>query len=78
MSATGEQFKANARRIASMVRSGTAHFSTLAHAERYYCSKETVEAKLAEGSIFIGKPTLKPGQTLKVDPDGRYHVESPE
>lgn len=59
---------------------GTAHFVSHEAAVSYYDAYEddparAVETKLREGSIHIGKPELKPGQTLSVIDDGtRYAI----
>lgn len=64
---------------------GTSHFTTLAMAIRYYREYEpgssrlevakSVGQKIAEGAIHIGKPELKPGETLSVIDDGaRYAI----
>ncbi len=64
-----------------MTRYGTNCFTTKAAAVRYYrnsgfdCPEYTVEDKLMNGEIRIGKPlTTKTGDELVVI-DGRYHVE---
>jgi len=63
---------------------GTAHFVSKRHAIRYYRNYNyegddgtaAVERKLAEGSIHIGKPALKPGERLlTIDNGTRYAVE---
>lgn len=62
-----------------MTITGTSHFVSMTAAIRYYdqygCSVNEVETKLADGEIHIGKPDLKPGQTLSVIPnEGRYQI----
>jgi hypothetical protein len=63
---------------------GTCHFTTKAAAIRYYSNyngynrgnRIEVERKIAEGEIYIGPPTLKPGETLSVIPgEDRYAIE---
>lgn len=60
---------------------GTCYFVSREAAEQYYADYErdparAVETKLSEGSIQIGKPALRAGQTLVVIDDGtRYAVE---
>jgi hypothetical protein len=60
---------------------GTSHFVSIAHAVRYYTPygydnpRATVERKIAEGEIHIGKPTLKQGDKLiTVDGGTRYAI----
>ncbi len=67
---------------------GTSYFVSRAAAVRYYADYESgtrsgkrfqaehaVDTKLAEGSIHIGEPPLKPGETLSViDAGTRYAV----
>lgn len=62
------------------MRVGTSYFVSKAHAIRYYAYENatdaTIERKLAEGLIHIGKPELKPGHRLTVIDDGtRYAIE---
>jgi hypothetical protein len=59
------------------IRTGTHHFKSVAAAYRYY-GKDTAQQKLDEGAIAIGRPTLKEGQRLLIDGDGRYHIEEDE
>lgn len=33
-----------------------------------------IDYKLAAGEIAVGQPSLKPGQTLHIDSDGRYSI----
>lgn len=61
---------------------GTAYFVSLKAAERYYADygysdiKAAVRRKLAEGEIHLGKPALKPGQSLTMlDNGARYGIE---
>ena len=57
-----------------MTRTGTHHYRNLADVRRAYPAN--YEQKLAEGSIAIGQPLIKPGDRLLVDTEGRYHIES--
>lgn len=62
------------------MRWGTSYFVSHEAARRYYRAThphdDTVNRKLAEGEIHIGKPPLKDGQRLSVIPDeGRYQIE---
>lgn len=63
---------------------GTCYFVSLAAAVRYYHDYEhdaesAVKKKLAEGSIHVGKPALKIGQTLKLNTEeGRYFIVQTE
>ena len=60
---------------------GTCHFPATANAVRYYARQggftaADVSAKIAAGEIVIGKPPLKPGDTLILLDDGdRYGIE---
>lgn len=54
---------------------GTAHFQNENQARAAYCFEYA--SAIAEGRIVIGPPTLKPGQKLLVDKQGRYHIEDP-
>lgn len=68
-----------------MTRWGTSYFVSLRTALAYYrpyCSgtkaelAEMVGQKLKEGSIHIGKPSTKAGETLSVVAgEGRYQIE---
>lgn len=65
-----------------MTITGTNHFVSLRHAERYYDDyqyddvRKTVQRKVKEGEIAIGPPKLKPGQKLFLTDNGRrYAVE---
>lgn len=65
----------------SRTRVGTSYFPSRIAAIRYYkpygCDDtgETVDRKLAEGEIHIGKPTLLPGQRLTLINGTRWCVE---
>lgn len=59
---------------------GTSHFVSLTKAARYYfaygTTLEEVRRKVEAGEIHIGKPTLKPGETLQIIDNGtRYAIE---
>jgi len=65
---------------AAVTRWGTAHFQSGSAAVRYYArqgiSAHGVDEKLKAGEIFYGRPTVKDGQTLTLDPvEGRYFIE---
>jgi len=59
---------------------GTSYFISGEAAIRYYSDYEhnpiqAVKRKLAEGSIHIGQPILKPRQTLSINrEEGRYFI----
>lgn len=69
-----------------MIITGTSYFPSIMDAENYYTpywnsAKDRdftrwVRLKIASGEIHIGKPPLKPGETLFIK-DNRYHVQSP-
>lgn len=59
---------------------GTSYFVSKSAALRYYAyegaTESSIERKLAEGLIHIGKPPLKPGERLLVIDDGtRYAID---
>lgn len=56
-------------------RTGTAHYRSERDARRAYPIDYLLA--ISEGRIVVGKPDLKPGQRLLVDPEGRYHIEEP-
>ena len=59
-----------------MIYAGTANYVSKTHIKnQYYASTEIM---LEEGMVLVGKPTLKEGQTLRVDDRGRYHIGTPE
>jgi len=74
-----------------MTITGTCYFPSYGAALRYYRpyvhpvgkisvtsqARILVDQKLNEGEIHIGKPDLKPGQTLSIS-DNRYHVTDPK
>jgi hypothetical protein len=51
---------------------GEAHPARLKRTKDAEC-RALVDQKLNEGEIHIGKPALKPGQTLSIE-DNRYHI----
>lgn len=69
------------------MKTGTCHFPSYGAAMRYYRDylgvivrgaqiqelRRLVDSKLNEREIHIGKPALKPGQTLSIE-DNRYHI----
>lgn len=59
---------------------GTSYFTSKSAAVRYYKAygddAASVDRKIKEGSIHVGKPPLKAGQTLStVDGGKRYAIE---
>lgn len=60
-------------------RYGTNHFTATRCALAYYRGQgydaEEVQEKLEDGEIVIGRPQAKPGQSVKIDSDGRYWIE---
>lgn len=75
------------------MKTGTCYFPTYGAALRYYrpyaghysdgsktqteAVRALVDQRLNEGEIHIGKPDLKPGETLSIE-DNRYHIISPD
>lgn len=72
------------------MKTGTCHFPSYGAALRYYrpyCetngttqartadTRAMVDQKLNSGEIHIGKPPVKPGETLTIE-DNRYHIIS--
>jgi hypothetical protein len=57
---------------------GTSHFVSLMRALAYYepygLDAADVKAKIEAGEIHIGKPTTKPGETLRLNDEGRYII----
>jgi len=49
-------------------------FGFIAEGSRTKELRAFVDRKLNEGAIHIGKPALKPGETLTIE-DNRYHVQ---
>lgn len=63
------------------MRYGTSYFVSKAAAVRYYRDygddARSVDRKLAEGLIHIGKPPIRPGDRLSVIDSGtRYEIET--
>lgn len=66
-------------------RYGTSHFASYGYAEIYYRGyvpnynsdqlHSYVAGKVKAGEINIGKPTIKAGQRLLVNSEGRYVIE---
>ncbi len=57
---------------------GTNHFVSKSAADRYYqqYGYENADGQVADGSIVIGEPTIKPGEQLIVIPgEGRYAIQ---
>jgi hypothetical protein len=46
----------------------------LAYYEPYGLDAADVKAKIEAGEIHIGKPTTKPGETLRLNDEGRYII----
>lgn len=60
-------------------KTGTPYFISFNAACNYYKSygdtPDTVKRKISNGEIHIGKPPLKPGQSLEIIPDeNRYMI----
>lgn len=57
---------------------GTSHFvsfeAALAYYREYGYGRDVVARKLRDGEISIGKPEVKPIETLFVR-EGRYHIQ---
>ena len=66
------------------MRIGTSYFESLRSAIKYYHeyhyadTKKAVERKLKCGEIHIGKPTIKDGDRLYINEDGRYFIQTKE
>jgi hypothetical protein len=60
-------------------RYGTKHFVKWPSAMKYYrkqgYSRQDVIELVHNGIIAIGEPKHSPGETLRVDEDGRYYIE---
>lgn len=58
----------------------TCHFVSRQHAIKYYRSQgycdaaAAVDDKLKEQAIVIGSPKIEPGQTVKINDEGRYVI----
>jgi len=62
-----------------MLNVGTPYFVSEQAAVRYYlpyCPKAQVLQKLAAKEIYIGKPGLKPGESLSLNSEGRYVIHA--
>lgn len=57
-------------------RIGTANYRSMADLKK--ADPWNLEERLKEGAILIGKPTIKAGEKLLIDADGRYHIEVQE
>lgn len=73
------------------MKTGTCHFPSYGAALRYYrpycltretkrgdrtqVTRQVVDQKLTAAEIHIGRPDLKPGETLTIE-DNRYHINS--
>lgn len=61
-------------------RIGTSHFNSFHNAVMYYDAYgydvDAVEDKIEAGEISIGKPSIKAGEMLSTDNDGRYQIET--
>jgi hypothetical protein len=69
------------------MKTGTCYFPSYGAALRYYrpyyqdvhpytrnrALRHGIDLKLNEGAIHIGKPPVKPGETLTIE-DNRYHI----
>ncbi len=62
-----------------MTKYGTSHFVTLYAAQRYYAKQgddaKSVNNKIKEKNISIGKPAVQLDERLSLDNDGRYFIE---
>lgn len=72
------------------MKTGTCYFPSYGAAMRYYrpyyayihkytrtrALRRGIDQKLNSGEIHIGKPDLKPGETLSIE-DNRYHINTP-
>lgn len=60
---------------------GTSNFVSERAAWQYYAqygyTAQDVAGKLAAGEVSTGRPTILPGESLQVDPDGRYQILAP-
>ena len=57
-------------------RIGTANYRSLADLKK--ADQWSWEERLKEGTVLNGKPTIKTGEKLLIDADGRYHIEVQE
>ena len=56
------------------MRIGTSNYRSISEANRAY--GDQYEDAIKEGRISVGKPELKPGESLLIDTEGRYFIES--
>ena len=67
-----------------MTRIGTPYFINYQSAFRYYQehyypdTANAIDAKLMDHEIYIGTPTTKPGESLQLDADGRWEIQTQE
>lgn len=54
-------------------RIGTANYRSLSDLKK--ADPWSWEERLKEGAVLIGKPTIKEGERLLIDSEGRYHIE---
>lgn len=63
-----------------MFSTATAHFTNLSSAIKFYkpygLTVKEVKAKLSNGDISIGPPTIGPSEKLGINAEGRYIVKS--
>ena len=57
-------------------RIGTANYRSLADLKK--ADPWNWEESLKDGTVLIGKPTIKTGEKLLIDSNGRYHIEVQE
>ena len=57
-------------------RIGTANYRSLADLKK--ADPWSWEERLKEGAVLIGEPTIKTGEKLLIDAEGRYHIEVKE
>ena len=57
-------------------RIGTANYRSLADLKK--ADPWNWEERFKEGAVLIGKPTIKTGEKLLIDANGRYHIEVQE
>jgi hypothetical protein len=61
---------------------GTSHFVSFEKAVSYYrdygFDAADVRRKIDTGEIHVGKPTVKGGEVVSINSEGRYMVETPE
>ena len=57
-------------------RIGTANYRSLSDLKK--ADTWSWEERLKEGAVLIGEPTIKIGEKLLIDAEGRYHIEVQE